>query len=168
MAAPRNSGFRVDAQVFENEKRKTRAQAFVGIGVEARPFSGPVILFDGVCNLCNQFVQFVIARDPQAKFSFASLQSEAAARMGVPVGSPDGRESIVLLENGRAFTQSTAALRIIVALGFPWTLAGTLMIVPRPLRDWAYAVVARNRYSWFGKRQACMVPTPDLKRRFLE
>jgi predicted DCC family thiol-disulfide oxidoreductase YuxK len=88
--------------------------------------------------------------------------------MGVPVGSPDGRESIVLLENGRAFTQSTAALRIIVALGFPWTLAGTLMIVPRPLRDWAYAVVARNRYSWFGKRQACMVPTPDLKRRFLE
>jgi predicted DCC family thiol-disulfide oxidoreductase YuxK len=127
-----------------------------------------VILFDGVCNLCNQFVQFVIARDPRAKFSFASLQSEAAARLAVGVGSADGRESIVLLENGRAFTQSTAALRIVVALGFPWTLAGALMIVPRPLRDWVYAVVARNRYRWFGKRQVCMVPTPDLKRRFLE
>src|SRR6476661_2083326 len=138
MAAPRNSGFRVDAQIFENEERKTRAQAFVGIGVEARPLSGPVILFDGVCNLCNQFV---IARDPRAKFSFASLQSEAAARLAVRVGSADGRESIVLLENGRAFTQSTAALRIVVALGFPWTLAGALMIVPRPLRDWVYAVV---------------------------
>jgi len=136
--------------------------------VEARPPSGPVILFDGVCNLCNQFVQFVIARDPRAKFSFASLQSEAAARLAVRVGSADGGESIVLLENGRAFTQSTAALRIVVALGFPWTLAGALMIVPRPLRDWVYAVVARNRYRWFGKRPVCMVPTPDVKRRFLE
>jgi predicted DCC family thiol-disulfide oxidoreductase YuxK len=136
--------------------------------VEARPPSGPVILFDGVCNLCNRFVQFVIARDLRAKFSFASLQSEAAARLGVRVGSCDGPESIVLLENGRAFTQSTAALRIVVALGFPWTVAGALLLVPRPLRDWTYAVIARNRYRWFGRRQVCMVPTPDLKGRFLE
>lgn len=127
-----------------------------------------MILFDGVCNLCNGFVQFVIARDPRARFSFASLQSEAAARLAVQAGSADGPETIVLLENGRTFTQSTAALRIVAALGFPWTLARALMIVPRPLRDWAYATVARNRYRWFGKRQACMVPTPDLKRRFLD
>jgi predicted DCC family thiol-disulfide oxidoreductase YuxK len=128
-----------------------------------------VILFDGVCNLCNRFVQFVIARDPRARFSFASLQSSAAARLAAArAGSTDGRESIVLLENGREFTESTAALRIVAALGFPWTLAGGLIIVPRPLRDWAYGVVARNRYRWFGKRQVCMVPTPDLKRRFLD
>ena len=134
----------------------------------AHPPSPPVILFDGVCNLCNGFVQFVIARDHRARFSFASLQSDAAKRLAVQVGSADGRESIVLLENGRAFTQSTAALRVIRALGFPWTFAYALIIVPRPLRDWAYAVVARNRYRWFGKRQVCMVPTPDLKRRFLD
>jgi predicted DCC family thiol-disulfide oxidoreductase YuxK len=128
-----------------------------------------VILFDGVCNLCNRFVQFVIARDPRARFSFASLQSSTATRLAAArAGSTDGRESIVLLENGREFTESTAALRIVAGLGFPWTLAGVLIIVPRPLRDWAYGVVARNRYRWFGKRQACMVPTPDLKRRFLD
>ena len=136
--------------------------------MEAPPPSRPVILFDGVCNLCNGFVQFVIARDPRARFSFASLQSEAAARLAARTGSADGRDSIVLLEDGRAFTQSTAALRIIAALGFPWMLAAALLVVPRPLRDWAYSIVARNRYRWFGKRQVCMVPTPDLKRRFLE
>lgn len=127
-----------------------------------------MILFDGVCNLCNGFVQFVIARDPRSKFSFASLQSQAASRLVPRTGSATGRESIVLLEDGREFTQSTAALRIIAALGFPWRLAAALLVVPRPIRDWVYSILARNRYRWFGKRQVCMVPTPDLKRRFLE
>jgi predicted DCC family thiol-disulfide oxidoreductase YuxK len=128
-----------------------------------------IILFDGVCNLCNGFVQFVIARDRSARFSFASLQSDAAARLLARTTATGSRgDSIVLLDRGRLFTQSTAALRIARELGFPWTLAYILVGVPRPLRDWVYDVVARNRYRWFGKRDVCFVPTPDLKRRFLE
>jgi predicted DCC family thiol-disulfide oxidoreductase YuxK len=128
-----------------------------------------VVLFDGVCNLCNGFVQFVIARDRDARFAFASLQSDAAARLlaRTRLAGPQS-ESIVLVDAGRLFTRSTAALRITRALGFPWNLAYALIVVPRPLRDWVYAVIARNRYRWFGKRDVCMVPTPDLRRRFLD
>ena len=128
-----------------------------------------VILFDGICNLCNGFVDFVIARDRAAHFAFASLQSEAARRVlsdvNVEHPLPD---SFVLVEDGRVFARSDAALRIARRLGFPWGLAYPLMVVPRPLRDWAYDVVARNRYHWFGRRETCRVPTPDLRRRFLE
>ncbi len=129
----------------------------------------PVILFDGVCNLCNGFVQFVIARDPQARLSFASLQSDAAARLlaRTPLAASRG-ESLVFIEGGRMFTRSTAALRILRALGFPWSLGYALIAVPRPIRDWVYDRVARNRYAWFGRRDVCMVPTPELRRRFLE
>ncbi len=129
----------------------------------------PVILFDGVCNLCNGFVQFVIARDPQGRLSFASLQSDAAVRLlaRTPLAASRG-ESIVVIEGGRMFTRSTAALRILRALGFPWSLGYALIAVPRPIRDWVYDRVARNRYAWFGKREVCMVPTPELRRRFLE
>jgi len=128
-----------------------------------------VILFDGICNLCNGFVDFVIARDRAAHFRFASLQSDAARRVLSEVNAehplPD---SFVLVEDGRVFTRSEAALRIARRLGVPWSLAYPLMVVPRPFRDWAYDVVARNRYRWFGKRETCRVPTPDLRRRFLE
>jgi predicted DCC family thiol-disulfide oxidoreductase YuxK len=127
-----------------------------------------VILFDGVCNLCNRFVHFVIARDPSGRFHFGALQSDAARRMlreaYTPATVPD---SIVLVDEGRVFTRSTAALRVARGLRFPWPLAYGLIAVPRPLRDWVYDIVARNRYVWFGKRDACMVPTPDLRARFL-
>jgi len=127
-----------------------------------------VILFDGVCNLCNGFVQFVIERDPHARFKFAALQSAAAAallnghRKLEPL--PD---SIVLVEDGHLYAQSTAALRVARGLGLPWSLAYAFVIVPKPLRDVVYAWVARNRYQWFGRRDACMVPTPELRARFL-
>src|SRR5262245_61312945 len=128
----------------------------------------PVILFDGVCNLCNGFVQFVIARDPQARFRFASLQARAAAALLAGRGSqgqlPD---SLLLLEKGKLYKQSDAALRVLKGLAFPWNLMCALLIVPRPLRDFVYAWVARNRYRWFGKREVCMVPTPELRARFL-
>jgi predicted DCC family thiol-disulfide oxidoreductase YuxK len=129
----------------------------------------PVILFDGVCNLCNGFVQFVIDRDPRAQFRFASLQSAAAAALlngarGVRRAVPD---SVVLIEGDRLYTQSTAALRVARGLGFPWNLSYAFIVVPEPLRDAAYAWVARNRYRWFGKRDVCMVPTPALRERFL-
>lgn len=128
-----------------------------------------VILFDGVCNLCNGFVQFVIARDPGARFQFASLQSAAAARLldnrRTTTQLPD---SIVLVEGDRITTESAAALRILGALGFPWSVAGVFVLVPRPVRDLVYRWVARNRYRWFGRRDVCMMPTADLQARFLD
>jgi predicted DCC family thiol-disulfide oxidoreductase YuxK len=129
----------------------------------------PVILFDGVCNLCNAFVDFVITRDPDAQFRFASLQSDAARRLlsGVELGAPRG-DTVVLIERGQVFTRSEAALRIARRLGAPWSFAYPLVAVPRSIRDWFYQAVARNRYRWFGKREACRVATPDLRRRFLE
>jgi predicted DCC family thiol-disulfide oxidoreductase YuxK len=126
-------------------------------------------LFDGVCNLCNRFVQFVIEHDPDGRFQFAALQSAAARRVltGYHPLSPVP-DSVVLVEDGRVFTGSTAALRIARGLRFPWTLAAALLAIPRPLRDWIYAFVARRRYRWFGQREHCMVPTPALRSRFLD
>ena len=125
-----------------------------------------VLLFDGVCTLCNGFVQFVIQRDPAGRFQFATLQSDAARRLlqAAPQPLPD---SLVLVENGQVFLRSTAALRVVRSLRFPWPLAFVLVAVPRPLRDWVYDIVARNRYRWFGRRDVCMVPTPELRARFL-
>jgi predicted DCC family thiol-disulfide oxidoreductase YuxK len=125
-----------------------------------------VLLFDGVCTLCNGFVQFVIQRDPAGRFQFATLQSDAARRLlqAAPQPLPD---TLVLVENGRMFLRSTAALRVARGLKFPWPLAFVLVVVPRPLRDWLYDIVARNRYRWFGRRDVCMVPTPELRARFL-
>ena len=129
---------------------------------------GAVILFDGVCNLCNGAVQFVIARDPAARFGFAALQSPVAERLIGSARSGSRLDSIVLLEDGRVWTQSTAALRIARQLRFPWPAAYAMIVVPRPLRDWIYNLVARNRYKWFGERETCMVPTPALRARFLD
>ena len=128
----------------------------------------PVILFDGVCNLCNGFVQFIIERDPRAQFRFASLQSAAAAALlNGHLSTGPIPDSVVLVEGDRIYTQSTAALRVARGLGFPWSLSYAFIVVPKPLRDAAYAWVARNRYQWFGKRDVCMVPTPELRSRFL-
>jgi predicted DCC family thiol-disulfide oxidoreductase YuxK len=117
----------------------------------------PVVMFDGVCNLCNGAVRFIIARDPSARFRFAPLQ---------PVGDR-AADSIVLSEAGKRYTKSTAALRIARRLRFPWPLLYAFMAVPRPLRDLLYEWVARHRYRWFGKRATCMSPTPEVRNRFL-
>jgi predicted DCC family thiol-disulfide oxidoreductase YuxK len=130
----------------------------------------PVILFDGVCNLCNGSVQFMIARDPHEHFRFASIQSDAGEKLmrehGIepPKGDPS---SIMLIEDGKAYERSTAALRIVRHLRFPWNLAWVFVIVPRPLRDVVYKFIASHRYKWFGKKDVCMVPTPELRARFL-
>ena len=128
----------------------------------------PVILFDGVCNLCSGAVQFVIARDPHAQFRFAALQSDAAAARLRPFGHrgqlPD---SVALIEGDRLYTGSTAVLRIARHLRAPWPLAYWLVAVPRPLRDWLYRLVARRRYRWFGRRESCFAPPSDLRDRFL-
>jgi predicted DCC family thiol-disulfide oxidoreductase YuxK len=126
------------------------------------------ILFDGVCNLCNGFVQFVIARDPHARFRFAALTSDPAKQLldasGVRQPLPD---SIVLLQDGAVYVQSDAALRIARGLAFPWPLLYGFIAVPRGIRDWIYGSIAAHRYAWFGRRDSCMVPTPGVKQRFL-
>ena len=124
-------------------------------------------MFDGVCTLCNGAVRFVIDRDRSGKFQFAALQSDAARRLlgGLPQPLPD---SFVLLEDGRVFMRSAAALRVARGLPFPWPMALALIVVPRPVRDWAYDLIARNRYRWFGRRDTCMVPTPEQRARFLD
>lgn len=127
-----------------------------------------IILFDGVCNLCNGFVTFVIQRDRGNRFRFASLQSDTARDLlKHQPGTDQGPDSVVLIENGRYYQQSTAALRILRHLGGGWPLLYGLILVPAFLRDKIYAWVARNRYRWFGQRDACMLPSPELKARFL-
>lgn len=126
------------------------------------------MLFDGVCNLCNGWVNFVIDRDPAGIFRFAPLQSEAARsyleRSGLPL---DFLEGVVLIEDGRCYIRSAAALRIVRRLRGPWPLFYGLVIVPRPFRDAAYRWIVQNRYRWFGKRDACRLSTPELANRFL-
>jgi predicted DCC family thiol-disulfide oxidoreductase YuxK len=127
-----------------------------------------VVLFDGVCNLCNGFVQFVIARDRRNRFQFAALQSPPAQRLLAPLAAAaDALDTMILIEDGRVFTRSAAALRVARGLAFPWPLAYGFILVPRPLGDWAYGLVARHRYRWFGRRDVCMVPTPEHRAKFL-
>lgn len=130
--------------------------------------AGPLILFDGDCNLCNGAVQFVIRRDPAARFSFASLQSEAGRRALAEAGEQDLPDSIVLVQGSRVRVKSAAALAIARGLRLPWPLLSVFWLVPYPLRDLVYDWVARNRYRWFGKRDSCWVPTPELRARFVD
>ena len=128
-----------------------------------------VVLFDGVCNLCNALVRFVIARDPNAHFQFAALTSDAAKRLLQAAGASSALpDSVVLVDEGRVFIRSDAALRIARRLRFPWRLAYTLRIVPRGLRDRLYDLIVSRRYRWFGRRDSCLVPSPAIRKRFLD
>jgi predicted DCC family thiol-disulfide oxidoreductase YuxK len=129
----------------------------------------PVILFDGVCNLCNRAVQFIIKRDKKKQFLFASLQSKAGSELLKKFNlSPNDFNSFVLADGDKVYTRSTAALRVAKRLSGGWKLLYGLMIFPRFLRNAVYNIIAKNRYKWFGKRNECMIPTPELKERFLE
>jgi predicted DCC family thiol-disulfide oxidoreductase YuxK len=127
------------------------------------------VLFDGDCNLCNGAVQFILRRDRRAVFQFASLQSAAGRQLLVAADAPAQLpDSLVLVQNGVLALKSTAALHIARGLRWPWPLFAVFFVVPRLLRDLIYDWIARNRYRWFGKREACMVPTPALRARFLD
>jgi predicted DCC family thiol-disulfide oxidoreductase YuxK len=126
-----------------------------------------VILFDGVCNLCNAWVRFVIERDPHAHFAFAPLGSDAANDLLRERQSTVTSDSIILVEKDAIYDQSTAALRIARRLSGGWSLTSVFLVVPRILRDAVYQLIARNRYRWFGRRSSCMIPTPELRARFL-
>lgn len=130
-----------------------------------------VVLFDGVCNLCNAAVRWLLARDTEARFHYASLQSQAAIRIlsqaGIDnlAGLPD---SIILVDEDGVHLRSTAALRIGASLGFPYSIGRVAFIVPRVIRDSVYDLIARNRYRWFGRQDTCMLPTPEVRARFLD
>jgi predicted DCC family thiol-disulfide oxidoreductase YuxK len=129
----------------------------------------PVVLFDGVCHLCSGSVQFAIARDPAANLRFAAIQSIHGQvflrRRGLPT---DQFETFYLVEGGRVYEKSAGFLRMAGYLRRPWPLLRLMRIVPRPVRDWLYDRIARNRYRLFGVRQTCLVPTPEITDRFLD
>lgn len=128
----------------------------------------PIVLFDGVCNLCNGSIQFLIKRDRQAHFRFASLQSGTGQKLQADLGmDPQALDSVILVEGDRWYKESDAALRIARNLPGAWKLLTAFRIVPRPLRDAVYWWIARNRYRWFGKAETCWLPTPELRGRFL-
>lgn len=128
-----------------------------------------IIFFDGLCNLCNGAVQFVIKRDTQNHFQFASLQSEYATEELAKFNlEPLHGDSFVLLENDKVYQRSTAALRVARRLKGLWPMLYVFIIVPRFIRDAVYNYIAKNRYKWFGKKESCWVPTPELKEKFLD
>jgi predicted DCC family thiol-disulfide oxidoreductase YuxK len=128
-----------------------------------------LVLFDGICNLCNGSVQFIISHDPEARFYFASLQSDAGQRIleryDLPLADFD---SFIYIRDGKVYQRSTGALNVLKDLGGLWKVFYALIIIPRPLRDIVYDFVAKYRYKIFGKKESCMVPSADLKKRFLE
>ena len=132
----------------------------------------PIILFDGVCNLCNSTVQWVIKHDKEGRFDFASLQSDVARRELMKVMDPREidalPDSIVLVDAEGIHVRSAAALRILRGLGSWFLLLRLGVVLPPPIRDAVYDMVARNRYRWFGRRDTCMIPTPDIAARFLD
>lgn len=131
--------------------------------------SHPLVLFDGVCNLCDAAVRWIIARDRHERFRFASLQSKAGRAALERAGAVDDtRDSIVLIDERGVHAHSDAVLAIARGLGFPWSLASAARILPRALRDRLYSWIASNRYRWFGRQNACMIPTAALRRRFLD
>jgi predicted DCC family thiol-disulfide oxidoreductase YuxK len=129
----------------------------------------PLLLFDGVCNLCHSGVRWILARDKRGRIEFASLQSKVA-RERLQAQWPDGTvpDSIVLITEGKLLIRSDAAIGVGRLLGFPWSLGVVFLIVPRFLRDGVYSWIARNRYRWFGKRDVCSLPAPELMERFLD
>ena len=129
---------------------------------------GAIVLFDGVCNFCNASVNFVIERDKAGYFKFAPLQSEfgeeLVAKHGIDIADTD---SVIVVENDRAYTHSSAALRIAKQLDGIWSWSYAFIIVPKPIRDLAYRVFAKHRYRLFGRQDACMMPSPEIRARFL-
>jgi predicted DCC family thiol-disulfide oxidoreductase YuxK len=127
-----------------------------------------IVLFDGVCNFCNHSIQFIIKRDKKSYFKFGALQSEEGKALLEQHGlSPEVLDTIVLIEHGKAYTYSTAPLRITRKLAWLWPLFYGFILIPSFIRDPIYRWISRNRYKWFGKQESCMMPTPEIRSRFL-
>ena len=137
---------------------------------ETIPKNKKIVLFDGVCNLCNDSVQFIIERDKDDVFRFASLQSEVGQKLTTERGiDPQAMDSIILIEPGIAYYEkSTAAIEISKHLSGGYSLLRFFSFLPEGFRNGIYDIIAKNRYKWFGKKDECMIPTPDLKAKFLD
>lgn len=128
-----------------------------------------LIIFDGICNLCTFSVRFILQHEAAAILHFTPLQSAAGARLLQQHGfDPNDAKTFVLIQNGQAYTRSDAALRVATYLRWPWRGLVIFKLIPRYLRDKAYDAIARNRYRWFGMKEVCMLPTPELRARFIE
>jgi predicted DCC family thiol-disulfide oxidoreductase YuxK len=134
------------------------------------PEGKSLIVFDGVCNLCNASVQYVIKRDKNNKFLFAPLQSKIGEKIIKAYNINTAKVDSILLFNPKTgiYSKSTAALKIASKLSFPTNILTVFLIVPAFIRNWVYDYIAKNRYKWYGKKEACMIPTPDLKNKFLD
>ena len=136
---------------------------------ESEDEQSPVVLFDGVCNLCVGSLQWLVRMDRRERLRFGTLQSEAGTELLARCGLPESyEESMVVVEGDRAYTESDAVVRLAWLLGLPWALGSAASIAPKPLRDRVYRWVARNRYDWFGKREQCLIPDDDLRDRFID
>lgn len=130
--------------------------------------ANPVIVFDGVCLLCNRWVQFVLRHDKQQQFLFAAMQSAAGQQLLMKHGlNPHDPLSFLLVDESGGYVDTDAIIRILTRLGGMWKLATLIRIIPTVIRDAMYRVIARNRYRWFGKRASCMVPSPEVTNRFI-
>jgi len=126
----------------------------------------PLVLFDGVCNLCSGTIRFIIRRDLSRKFRFSSLQSDLGERL-LEDYKGQRLESMLLVFNDQVYRKSTAALYILKLLGGAWAAAYIFIVIPRPLRDWVYDFIGSRRYKWFGKTERCWLPEQDVSDRFL-
>lgn len=140
------------------------------MNLEKLPENKKIVLFDGVCNLCNDSVLKIIKLDKKNNFVFASLQSELGENILSHIGvDPNKIDSIILYEPNVSYDiKSTAALKIMNDFGGLWSLSKIAWILPVGVRDFFYDIIARNRYKWFGKKEQCMIPTPELKSKFLD
>jgi predicted DCC family thiol-disulfide oxidoreductase YuxK len=127
-----------------------------------------IVLFDGVCNFCNDRINFIIRHDKKDYFRFAALQSDIGKKIladhGINMPDPD---TFILVENGKTYDRTTAALRIVKHLSGLWPMLYAFIIVPPFIRDIVYRIIAKNRYKWWGERESCMIPTPEVRKKFL-
>jgi predicted DCC family thiol-disulfide oxidoreductase YuxK len=131
--------------------------------------TSPLILFDGVCNLCNAWVRFVVRRDPTGIFSFAAQQSSTGqALIEKHMRGVGQLSSVILIEENAIYTESEAVLQILARLGAPWSWTAFLRIIPRRVRDACYRFIVGHRYQWFGRTEVCQVPSADVRSRFIE
>src|SRR5690625_5028816 len=126
-----------------------------------------IVLFDGECNFCDKSVQFIIKRDPNGIYKFASLQSEIGQNLIKQHNIPANLDSFILVTDEKWYTESSAALHVCKNLTGLWKAFYPLLITPRPVRDFFYHIIANNRYKWFGKKDHCILPSPEIRKRFL-
>lgn len=130
---------------------------------------GGIVIFDGVCNFCDHTVNFILRHEAEAQLLFVPLQTSTGARILRELGfDPEDAKTFVFIDGGRAYSRSAAAVRLARHLRWPWRALTAVWIIPRPLRDYGYSLIAANRYRWFGRKDTCMIPSPEVSQRFVQ